>query len=138
MKVVKGNIESVRAVEDSIRATKRYTEGLLTRRRRHPIQGESFPSNTFTKIYEIYLDSDFPHWDDPAGKLIDWLKSRAIVIHFYYDYRNNVASVLGYNSNFKELGKVIPSFKRALYSINQENNSIIPGVSGLNNETKVS
>lgn len=90
-----GNIESVRAVEDCIRATKKYTEGIGTMRLKHPIQGEDIPSRVFNKYYEVYPDLKSVSWDMPAGQAIEWLSggTPCYDIVFHYDYRSNYASV---------------------------------------------
>ncbi len=91
-----GNIESIRAIEDSIRATKKYTEGLLTLEKKHPqmIQGEDFPSRVFCKHYEVYPELEIS-WDMPVGTAVDmmWGDTTIINIIFKYDYRINKASI---------------------------------------------
>ena len=120
-----GTIESVRAVEDSIRATKRYTEGLGTMRVRHPIQGEDFPSKKFRKWYEVSPFTDV-HWDMPMGVAIDWLWKDVVLIDviFEYDYRVNKASVEVINGKgaFGELVKGIPGFREAMKRVVAGNN----------------
>jgi len=92
-----GSISSVRAIEDCIRATKQYTEGILTFRETHPtsIQGVGrFPSRAFRKLYEVYPDMEIG-WDMSASDFLDWLwhETPCINVHFYYDYRANKASM---------------------------------------------
>ena len=113
----KGNIESIRAVEDCIRASKRYTEGIWTKHYKHPIQGEDFPSRDFFKYYEVYPDTEIS-WDMPAGVAMDWLWGEVsrIDVRFHYDYRANKASIIVTNGAgaVKELTKAIPGFNEAI------------------------
>lgn len=112
-----GNIESIRAVEDCIRATKKYTEGIGTMRAKHPIQGEEFPSKVFCKYYEVYPEVDVS-WDMPAGVALDWLwrETPCLDVIFKYDYRVNKASVSVRDgpSAVKELARSIPKFSDML------------------------
>ena len=112
-----GTILAVRAVEDCIRATKKYTEGLGTVRKKHPVQGEDFPSKMFCKYYEVYPDVEIG-WDMPASVTLDWLwgETPCIDVLFNYDYRSNKASMVmrdGYSA-VKVLADAIPGFKEAL------------------------
>jgi len=115
-----GNIGDVRAVEDCIRATKKYTEGIGTMRKKHPIQGEEFPSRKFCKYYEVspYVDVS---WDMPAGVALDWIWHDVLLIDvmFNYDYRENKASVVikDGQKSIRELTKMIPGFGDALARI---------------------
>jgi len=113
----KGTIIAVRAVEDCIRATKKYTEGIGTVRKRHPIQGEDFPSKMFCKYYEVYPDMELS-WDMPAGVALDWLwgETPCIDVLFNYDYRANKASVIVQDGSraVQELTKAIPDFSDEL------------------------
>jgi len=110
----KGDILSVRAVEDCIRATKKYTEGIETIRRQHPIQGEEFGSKVFCKYYEVYPNTNVS-WDMPAGEAWAWVwgDTKHIDVIFYYDYRDNKAAVITHDGNgaIEELKNGIPYFK---------------------------
>lgn len=116
-----GTILSIRALEDSIRATKKYTEGIRTMRKTHPVQGEDFPSRVFYKYYEVYPSLEIS-WDMPAGRAIDWLwgEYECIDVLFHYDYRVNKASVLVREGNgaVKKLIEFIPGFGDVLKVIN--------------------
>ena len=116
----KSNIIKIRAIEDSIRATKKYTEGIETVRKQHPIQGEGFPSKVFCKHYEVYPEMEIT-WDMNADKAIDWLwgDTEHINLMFKYDYRVNQASmsVLSGNGALNELKKSIPNFSNLLADI---------------------
>lgn len=93
---VTSNIGDIRAIEDCIRASKKYTEGLGTLDRHHPVraQGGEFPSVVFCKNYEVYPDVAEVSWDMPVGQALDWLsEARCVNFRFYYDYRNNTATV---------------------------------------------
>lgn len=116
-----GNIIDVRALEDCIRATRKYTEGIRTMRKAHPIQGEELPSRDFRKYYEVYPNLDVG-WDMPAGRAIDWLlgEYECIDVMFHYDYRANKASILvrdGIEAVRKLVGS-IPGFGDALRNVN--------------------
>ena len=112
-----GNIIGVRAVEDCIRATRKYTEGVGTMRTKHPVQGEEFRSKVFVKYYEVYPDTELS-WDMPAGVAIDWLwgETACIDVTFKYDYRANKASVMVRDGPdaVKELARAIPDFSEML------------------------
>ncbi len=119
------NIAGIRAIEDSIRATRRYTEGIGTMRKKHPIQGEEFPSKVFCKYYEVYPETEI-YWDMPAGVALDWLwgETPKVDVLFKYDYRSNKASVLVTDgpTALKELEKGIPGFSEALAMANGNGN----------------
>ncbi len=126
-----GNIVSVRAVEDSIRATRKYTEGIGTIRQVHPVQGGDFPSKTCGKYYEVYpyvdLDQKMP-FGEAIGAALDWLwrDTPCIDVLFKYDYRANKASVLLKDGPeaVKELSQSIPGFREALdHVLNNDNGS---------------
>jgi hypothetical protein len=112
-----GNIETIRAVEDCIRATKKYTEGISTIRQHHPIQGEDFPSRVFGKYYEVYPKTEIS-WNMPVNTAVDWLwcDVPCINLTFHYDYRSNEAYVLVKNGDgvMSELMDNIPGIEEAL------------------------
>lgn len=119
------NIEMCRAVEDCIRASRKYTEGIGTMRLKHPQRtvltiGEGFASKVFSKYYEVYPDLEIS-WDMPAGTALDWLwgEYKCIDVKFYYDYRNNKARMTIRNGpdGVKELARSIPGFSDALAKI---------------------
>jgi len=114
---ITGNIESIRAVEDCIRATKKYTEGISTIRQRHPIQGNGFASKVFRKHYEVSPDMERPNWDTPAGKAYDWLLTPGIHVRFYYDYRTNRAVMEIREKELARLEKAIPKIERAIRAV---------------------
>lgn len=126
-----GTVIVVRAVEDSIRATRKYTEGLVNLiQRQYPIQGGNFPSKVFCKYYEVYPTVDLS-WDMPVGVAVDWLWKDlpCVDVVFTYDYRSNKASVLVKNGQaaVEELRKTIPGFREALaltVSNEQDNRAI--------------
>ena len=119
------NIANIRAVEDCIRATRKYTEGIGTMRKKHPIQGADFPSKVFCKYYEVYPETEIS-WDMPAGVALDWLwgETPRVDVVFKYDYRANKASVLVADgaTALKELRKNIPGFGKALAEANGNRN----------------
>lgn len=115
--VVTSNIAGIRAIEDCIRATRKYTEGIGTIRKQHPIQGTDFPSRVFCKYYEVYPETELS-WDMPAGVALDWLWGDIlrVDITFRYDYRTNKASMVVQDGPAAVLGleKTIPEFRAAL------------------------
>lgn len=121
-----GTIITVRAVEDSIRATQKYTEGIGTMRKKHPIQGEDFPSRMFYKYYEVYPDVELD-WDMPAGVALDWLwgETTCIDVLFNYDYRANKAAVIVQNGSraVQDLERSIPDFKESLSKVSANGDS---------------
>jgi len=112
-----GGILSVRAVEDSIRVTKRYTEGVKTIFKKHPVQGMDFPSPVFCKYYEVYPDMEIS-WDMSTGSFIEWISggTPCIDVMFHYDYRENRAfiEVRDGMKGVKRLSDAIPGFSSAL------------------------
>lgn len=111
-----GNIMAVRAVEDSIRATKKYKE-YLGRRNQHPVQGENFSSEFFCKHYEVYPEMEVS-LDMSIIDAIFWLGrgTPCIEVLFKYDYRVNKASVIVKDGVLavRELSRGIPDFSDAL------------------------
>jgi len=120
-KEVYGNIISIRALEDCIRATKQYTEGIQTIRKTHPVQGEELPSRVFYKYYEVYPDMEVG-LDMDIKDFADWVwgDTPCIDVMFHYDYRANKASVLVRDGDgaVKKLMESIPGFGNALKGIN--------------------
>ena len=122
-----GSILAVREVEDTIRATKKYTKGAFTRAAQHPIQGEAFPSRVLTEYYEVYPDLDLeqqrPAWDAMLA-FSDWIwgDTPHIDVLFKYNYQRGKAIVIihGGNGVVKLLGDGIPGFEEALGKV-QEN-----------------
>lgn len=121
-----GNIVNIRAVEDAIRASKQYTEGLSTIWKRHPdptiwdrpdpLKRDGY-SKVFRKHYEVYPGVEI-NWNMPANVAIDWLwgDTPRVNVDFRYDYRINKASVVVRNGAMavKELANTIPGFSDAL------------------------
>lgn len=120
-----GNIQAVREVEDCIRATKKYTKGVFSRAKQHPVQGQDFPSKMITEYYEVYPDFDLgqikPLWDAILDTS-DWLWGEVIHIDviFKYDYRTNKAFIIirGNKGVVDELSRGIPNFSEAMSRVN--------------------
>ncbi len=112
-----GSISCIRELEDAIRATHKYTEGIETMRHSHPVQGTDFPSRAFVKYYEVYPETEIS-WDMPYGVAFDWLwrDVPCIDVVFRYDYRSNKASmnVRGGVKAVMALVKAIPAFGSAM------------------------
>jgi len=119
-KEIRGNIISIRSLEDCIRATKKYTEGIQTIRKTHPVQGEELPSRVFYKYYEVYPDMEVG-LDMDIRDFADWVfgDTSCIDVMFHYDYRANKASVLVRDGDgvVKKLIESIPGFLDALKDI---------------------
>ncbi len=116
-----GNIIAIRSIEDCIRVTKKYTEGIRTMRKTHPIQGGDFPSAVFCKYYEVYPEMEVG-LDMAVSDFIDWVwgDTPCIDVMFHYDYRANKASMVirdGFDA-VKQLTKSIPGFGDILKDIN--------------------
>ncbi len=114
--IYEGSILVVRDAEDCIRATRKYTEGIGTVWKKHPIQGEGTPSRMFVKYYEVYPDVELGHMS--LGTIMDWLWKdvTCIDVWFRYDYRVDRASMQIKNGPeaVKELVRAIPGFSDAV------------------------
>lgn len=121
-----GSILTVRDVEDTIRATKKYTKGAFSKTVQHPIQGEDFPSRVLTEYYEVYPDLDMdkkmPTWDAMLT-FSDWLwgDTPHIDVLFRYNYQRNKAIVIirGGNGVVQLLSEGIPGFEEALAKVTE-------------------
>ena len=117
-----GNIVSVRAVEDCIRRSNKYTKGAFRKAAVHPVQGEDFPSHVLTEYYEVYPDTEIS-WDMPAGKAIDWLWGEVthIDVLFWYSYPQNKGrvTVRGGHDAVIELKKGIKGLSLALQNVDE-------------------
>lgn len=116
-----GKIPFIRAVEDSIRASRKYTKGAFRGSAHHPIQGGSFPSKVLREYYEVYPELNLRGgtlWDLPVGVALDllWRDTPCIDVIFKYDYRENKASILIEDGAeaVKALAKGIPKFSDTL------------------------
>ena len=121
-----GSILAVREVEDTIRATKKYTKGAFTKPAQHPIQGEDFPSRVLTEYYEVYPDIESTVWDMSIIDAAFWLSGETahIDVLFKYNYQRNKAIVIVHGSNgvVKLLGEGIPGFEEALGKVQENGN----------------
>ena len=112
-----GTILAVRSVEDTIRATRKYTKGAFKSPVQHPIQGGEFPSRVLTEYYEVYPDTELG-WDMPASEGWAWVwgDTPHIDVLFKYNYQRDKAIVIihGGNGVVKLLGEGIPGFEEAL------------------------
>jgi len=117
-----GGILAVREVEDTIRATKKYTKGAFSKAAQHPMQGEEFPSRVLTEYYEVYPDTELG-WDMPASKGWAWLwgDTPHIDVLFKYNYQRNKAIVIinGGNGVVDLLEEGIPGFAEALGKVSE-------------------
>jgi len=122
----KSNILLARDLEDTVRATKKYTKGAFSRTPQHPIQGAEFPSKVLTEYYEVYPDLALG-WDMRASDAWAWVWGDVthIDVTFLYDYRVNRAKVTihGGLDAVRELKAGIPRFKVVLAKIEAHENS---------------
>lgn len=122
--IYKSNILLVRDLEDTIRATRKYTKGAFSKTVSHPIQGEQFPSKVLTEYYEVYPDMEIG-WDMRAGDAWAWIWGDVVHIDitFLYDYRDNKAKVTihGGKDAMEKLKDGIPGFKAILAMIDKAN-----------------
>jgi len=134
-----GSIAAVRDVEDSIRATGKYTKGAFSRKAAHPVQGDDTPSRTITEYYEVYPDININEAQSFWGvlsKTADWLWGETrIDVRFNYSYRDGkaVAIVLGGEGAVKALEEGIPGFKEALERVSL----VVYNANGTQRETQV-
>jgi len=109
----KGDILTVRGVEDAIRVTKKYTKGAFRRPVQHPIQGEEFPSRLLVEYYEVYPFVEVD-WNMLSSNFWSWIFGNVVCIdvRFQYDYRNNTAVVVirGGPKSINHLCEGIPGF----------------------------
>ena len=121
-----GTIMEVRAVEDCIRATRKYTKGVLAKPRSHPIQGEEFPSHVFTEYYEVYPGMEVG-WDMAAVDAWAWVWGDVphIDMRFHYDYNRNKAriTITGHHKTIKSLGKGVEGYDGAVSLLHQNGRS---------------
>jgi len=115
-----GSIMAVRAVEDTIRATKKYTKGAFSKPARHPIQGEEFPSRVLTEYYEVYPDMEVG-MDMSIIDATFWLAGEVphIDVSIKYNYHVNKAIMVihGGNGVVGLLKEGIPGFEEALAKV---------------------
>jgi len=120
-----GCILDVRAVEDCIRATRKYTKGAFSRPVKHPIQGEDFPSKALTEYYEVYPDTEIS-WDMPASDAWAWVwgDTPHIDLRFLYNYQSNRGKVIIYGNDgvVGMLKEGIPNFAEALIKLEATDN----------------
>lgn len=124
-----GPILAVRAVEDTIRATKKYTKGAFSKTTLHPIQGEAFPSRVSTEYYEVYPDLDIEQrlpLLDAAFAFSDWVwgDTPHIDVLFKYNYQRDKAIVVihGGTGVVDLLKEGIPGFGEALGKVIENGN----------------
>ena len=123
-----GSILAVRAVEDTIRATRKYTKGAFKSPVQHPVQGEDFPSRVLTEYYEVYpdIESDKSLWDMDIIDAAFWLAGETphIDVYFKYNYPRDKAIVIihGGNGVMKLLDDGIPGFGEALERVHENGN----------------
>ena len=119
--VFKGDVLLIRDLEDTIRATKKYTKGAFERAPKQPppLQGAQgqFASKVLTEYYEVYPDLEIG-WDMRADDAWAWVWGDVLHIDiiFLYDYRDNKAKITihGGKEAVTELRAGIPGFQAAL------------------------
>ncbi len=121
-----GSITEIRAIEDCIRATKKYTEGVLSKKHPQQIQGEDFPSRVLHKHYEYYPNVAEISWNMPVNTALDWLfaGTPCIKMSFRYDYRVNQAVVyIADDRDITTLNKSVAGFAQAIKLVGKSNTS---------------
>jgi hypothetical protein len=113
-----GWVTQVRAVEDIIRASKKYTKVVNVFKDSNEMQGKEFGSKVVTEKYEVYPDVKV-EWDMPALKAwagLLFAETKMIDVIFRYDYRDNQAQmkVVDGPDGVEELKKAIPGFTEAI------------------------
>jgi len=126
-----GNILAVRAVEDSIRATGKYTKGAFRQKAVYPIQGEDTPSKVLLEYYEVYPTIKELSWNMSvrvAWSLV-WGATPHIDMYFRYNYRDDKGTIIikDGEKSVKLLAEHIPNFSNTLAKVianghKQENN----------------
>lgn len=115
-----GCILDVRAVEDCIRATRKYTKGAFSHPVIHPIQGADFPSKVLSEYYEVYPDMELS-WDMPATDAWIWVWGEMphIDVRFLYSYQDNKGKVVIYGNDgvVDMLKEGIPNLTRAMVKL---------------------
>lgn len=118
------NIKCIRAIEDCIRATSKYTEYVRNSLNNHPIQGASHPSRVVTKHYEVTPEIEI-NWDMPVGHLGDWLMGETTIIDVTFNYNYNVnkgkLTILNGNNAMESLCSGIPGFEILMNRVRVEN-----------------
>ena len=117
-----GSILEVRAVEDCIRVTKKYTKGVFKKAVLHPVQGGDFPSRVITEYYEVYPDLEID-WEMSASLAWAWIWGDIphIDAWFHYDYRGDNArmEVGGGERAVNELIAGIPELSNLIVILTQ-------------------
>ena len=115
-----GDITAIRAIEDCVRATRKYTKGAFRKPIEHPTQGDDFPSRLLTEYYEVYPDLELS-WEMSASDAWAWVWGDVahFDVLFQYDYRVNRGRVIvrGGNGVVKLLKQGIPGFGEALTNV---------------------
>ncbi len=115
-----GSILAVRAVENCIRATGKYTE--VGQRPSAAVQGDA-PSAVLTKHYRVRPDIDVEEMmslGQAIWKTFSWLSGESIRIQFHYDYREDdkaKVTIEGGNGGVCALESGIPGFTAALAAV---------------------
>ena len=117
-----GKLLDVRAVEDAIRASKKYSEYISSRFARHPLQGDEVPSRMLTKYYEVYPESEFNGIDMSIIDAVFWLADSPshVDVRFEYNYSCNRAAMQVRGRSGEELNRLkegIPGFGEAMEKI---------------------
>lgn len=130
-----GDILSVRAVEDCIRVTHKYTKGAFTRKVVHPVQDTKTPvkSRVLTEHYEVYPETEIS-WDMRASDAwaLLWGDVVMIDVKFQYDYRSNKSEVTvhGGRAAVSELCSGIPGLEDALALLSCRDSGLVLNAHG--------
>lgn len=117
-----GSVVAVRAVEDCIRATGKYSKFQITETK---VLGADFPSKVLTEHYEVYpkLSTKFGG-DVRFPEAVDLFigESPTVIVKFKYNYREDTASVI--------IKKGIPDIQLLIRGIDGFEASITKLISG--------
>ena len=125
-----GDIMAVRDVEDCIRLTRKYTQGIFKKPVDNLMQGDGFPCRVLKLYYEVYPDLDVG-FDMKASDAWAWIWGDVlhIDVYFYYNYVTNKGKAIIYGNDgvINALREGIPGFGEALDKL-----VVVNGKNGLN------
>jgi len=127
---IKGTVEAIREIEQTVELARTKRKVLIGKevKKRQPIQGEKWQSKAFSRTYEIYLGEKVKDWEDSSNAFFEFLTTDAIIINFWYEYRDGdsrkgTGNVSIARKHLEVAYKVIPGFKTALKRVIGQNNN---------------
>jgi hypothetical protein len=120
---ITGTIESVKAIEEAIKATKKAKLFYNGGKQGKGVLGKEFNSQYYSMIYELYPDINFTFDSNyTIDDALRWLVTEGIAIRFLYDYRNNEARIKFNTLKYDKLKLHIPNFDILLGKVRWSNN----------------